>query len=141
MTRNFASEIAHERVSGRWVTRFINRHKVHLISKWTTWLDRTHFLADFEVKCRLYFELVKDKMEEYNIEPHNSHDMHEKGLLMGLIGRSRIIFPGIKGIRWGSGHLFRTDYVTLWPVVVQMGARCRLASSTLLKMVQYNHPV
>ena len=33
MIRNFSSEIAQEPVSESWVTRFINRHNLHLISK------------------------------------------------------------------------------------------------------------
>jgi hypothetical protein len=40
MIRNFASEVAEERVSESWVTRFINRNKDDLVSKWTTSMDR-----------------------------------------------------------------------------------------------------
>jgi hypothetical protein len=92
MIRNFSSEIAQEPVSESWVTRFINRHDVHLISKWTTGLNRTRVLADSEVKYTLYFELLHGKMEEYNIELGNSYNMDEKGFLIGLIGRSKRIF-------------------------------------------------
>jgi transposase-like protein len=41
MIRNFSSEVAHQQLSESWVTRFINRHKIYLISKWTTAMDRT----------------------------------------------------------------------------------------------------
>jgi AraC-like DNA-binding protein len=92
MIRNISSEIAH---SESWVTR----HSLHLISKRATGLDRTRVLAKFEVKYRLYFELLHGKMEEYDIEPGNSYNMDEKGFLMGLIGRSKRIFPGVNGIR------------------------------------------
>ncbi|KAH4914299.1 hypothetical protein HBI79_242250 [Parastagonospora nodorum] len=92
MIRNFSSEIAQEPVSDSWVTRFIHRHDVHLISKWATGLDRTRVSADSEVKYRLYFELLHGKMEEYNIEPGNTYNMDEKGFLIGLIGRSKRIF-------------------------------------------------
>jgi hypothetical protein len=33
MIRNFSSEVAHQQLSESWVTRFINRHEIHLISK------------------------------------------------------------------------------------------------------------
>ena len=46
MIRNFSSEVAHQQLSESWVTRFINRHKIHLISKWTSAMDRTRHLAD-----------------------------------------------------------------------------------------------
>ncbi|KAI1685847.1 Tc5 transposase DNA-binding domain containing protein [Pyrenophora tritici-repentis] len=39
MVRNFSSEVAHQQLSESWVTRFINRHEIHLISKWTSAMD------------------------------------------------------------------------------------------------------
>jgi transposase-like protein len=33
MIKNFSSEVAHQQLSESWVTRFINRHKLDLISK------------------------------------------------------------------------------------------------------------
>jgi hypothetical protein len=33
MIRSFSSEVAHQQLSESWVTRFINRHEIHLISK------------------------------------------------------------------------------------------------------------
>ncbi|KNG45820.1 hypothetical protein DDE82_009162 [Stemphylium lycopersici] len=39
MIRDFSSEVAHQQLSESWVTRFINRHQIHLISKWTTAMD------------------------------------------------------------------------------------------------------
>ena len=58
MIRNFSSEVARQQLSESWVTSFINRHEIHLISKWTTAMDRTRYLADSESKYRLYFELL-----------------------------------------------------------------------------------
>ncbi|CAE7002980.1 HTH Tnp Tc5 domain containing protein [Pyrenophora teres f. teres] len=53
MIRNFSSEVAHQQLSESWVTRFINRHEIYLISKWTSAMDRTRHLADSEPKYRL----------------------------------------------------------------------------------------
>ncbi|KAF1359820.1 hypothetical protein EJ07DRAFT_45190, partial [Lizonia empirigonia] len=50
MIRNPSSEVARQQLSESWVTRFINRHEIHLISKWTTAMDRTRHLADSESK-------------------------------------------------------------------------------------------
>ena len=36
---SFASQVAHRQLSESWVTRFINRHSIHLISRWSTRLD------------------------------------------------------------------------------------------------------
>ncbi|KAK1914301.1 hypothetical protein P3342_007547 [Pyrenophora teres f. teres] len=92
MIRNFSSEVAHQQLSESWVTRFINRHKIHLISKWTTAMDRTRHLADSESKYRLYFELLHQKISEYHLEARDIYNMDEKGFLIGLIGRSKRIF-------------------------------------------------
>jgi AraC-like DNA-binding protein len=46
MIRNFASTIAKEPVSESWVTRFINRHSIHLISQWATSMDANRHQAD-----------------------------------------------------------------------------------------------
>ncbi|CAE7002770.1 Pogo transposable element [Pyrenophora teres f. teres] len=92
MIRNFSSEVVHQQLSESWVTRFINRHKIHLISKWTTAMDRTRHLADSESKYRLYFELLHQKISEYHLEARDIYNMDEKGFLIGLIGRSKRIF-------------------------------------------------
>ncbi|KAF7568778.1 TolA, Membrane protein involved in colicin uptake [Pyrenophora tritici-repentis] len=92
MIRNFSSEVAHQQLSESWVTRFINRHEIYLISKWTTAMDRTRHLADSESKYRLYFELLHQKITEYHLEARDIYNMDEKGFLIGLIGRSKRIF-------------------------------------------------
>jgi hypothetical protein len=51
MIRNFSSEVAYQRVSESWVSRFIKRHEIHLISKWTTGIDRTRHEADSTSTC------------------------------------------------------------------------------------------
>ncbi|KAI1508842.1 Tc5 transposase DNA-binding domain containing protein [Pyrenophora tritici-repentis] len=78
MVRNFSSEVAHQQLSESWVTRFINRHEIHLISKWTSAMDRTRHLADSESKYRLYFELLHRKITEYHLEARDIYNMDEK---------------------------------------------------------------
>ena len=46
MIANFASAVAQEAVSESWVTRFINRHSIHLISQWATGMDSNCHQAD-----------------------------------------------------------------------------------------------
>jgi hypothetical protein len=92
MIRNFSSEVAHQQLSESWVTRFINRHEIHLISKWTTAMDRTRHLADSESKYRLYFELLHQKITQYHLEARDIYNIDEKGFLIGILGRSKRIF-------------------------------------------------
>jgi hypothetical protein len=92
MIQNFASQIAHEHVGDGWVTRFINRQKIHLISKWTTGMDCVHHKAYSEAKYKLYFDLLYQKMQEYNMDPAHTYNMDEKGFLIGITGRSKLVF-------------------------------------------------
>jgi hypothetical protein len=92
MIRNFASTIAHERVSEAWVVRFKHRHHNTLVSKWGTAMDATRHAADSYIKYKLYFNLLHGKMEEHKILPCNSYNMDEKGFMIGVIGRSKRVF-------------------------------------------------
>jgi hypothetical protein len=92
MIRNFSSEVAYQQLSESWVTRFIDRHIIHLISKWTSAMDRLRHLADSESKYRLYFELLHQKITQYHLEARDIYNMDEKSFLIGLIGRSKRIF-------------------------------------------------
>ena len=92
MIRNFSSEVAKQQLSESWVTRFINNHDIHLISKWTTGLDRVRHLADSESKYRLYFELLHQKITQYQLEARDIYNMDEKGFLIGIINRGKRIF-------------------------------------------------
>jgi hypothetical protein len=92
MVRNMAAELAHEPVGEGWVTRFLHRHHDHLISKYTTGMDRVRHQADSGVKYREYFNLLHRKVDQYGILPGNTYNMDEKGFLLGVIGRTMRIF-------------------------------------------------
>jgi hypothetical protein len=92
MVQNFASEVAKTRVSEAWVTRFIARHRDTLISKWTSGMDAVRHRADSKLKYELYFDLLHDKIESYNVLPSNTYNMDEKGFMIGVIGRSKRVF-------------------------------------------------
>jgi hypothetical protein len=92
MIRNFASEVAKERVSESWVTQFLNHNKDNLVSKWTTSMDRNRHQADSGFKYKLYFDLLHHKMEEYDVKPRNTYNMDKKGFLIGVASRSKRVF-------------------------------------------------
>jgi hypothetical protein len=92
MIQNFASTIAKEVVSESWVTHFINRHSIHLISQWTVGMDSNRHEADSGDKYRLYFHLLHSKIDQYHVDPRHIYNMDEKGFLIGIVGRSKRIF-------------------------------------------------
>jgi hypothetical protein len=92
LIQNFASNVAKSPVSKSWVTRFLNQNSIHLISKWTVGMDRNRHQADSGAKYSLYFDLLRDKISQYNIEPRHTYNMDEKGFLIGITGRSKRVF-------------------------------------------------
>jgi hypothetical protein len=92
MIRNFASSLVGREVSESWVTRFMSRNSSDLSSHWQTGMDRNRHKADSKVKYSLYFELLHDKMKEYEVEPFN---MDEKGFQIGTLGRSKRVFDKV----------------------------------------------
>jgi hypothetical protein len=111
MLQNFASEVANTRVSEAWVTRFINRHRDNLISKWTSGIDAVRHRADSQRKYELYFKLLYDKIRYYDVLPSNTYNMDEKGFMIGVIGRTKRVF---------SRHQWEAKQVTS---AVQDGSR------------------
>jgi hypothetical protein len=92
MIRSFASTIAKRAIGKCWVDRFIKRHQVELVSHWATGIDRMRHQADSQLKYSLYFELLRGKLDRYNIQPHNIYNMDEKGFLLGILTRCKRVF-------------------------------------------------
>jgi hypothetical protein len=92
MIQNFASQIAKERVSETWVSRFLARYSSQLTSQWTDAMDRNRHQADSGAKYRQYFDLLHGKILQYDIEPRHTYNMDEKGFMIGVIGRSKRVF-------------------------------------------------
>jgi hypothetical protein len=92
MVQNFASAIAKNDVSEAWVTRFINRNSLDLISHWATGMDQTRHAADSGIKYKRYFDLLHDKLEQYNMEPRQIYNMDEKGFMIGITARTKHVF-------------------------------------------------
>jgi hypothetical protein len=95
MIRRFGSDIAKRELGKSWVDRYIKRHEVDLISRWATGIDRSRHQADSQSKYSLYFELLRSKLSQYDIEPHNTYNMDEKGFMLGILTRSKRVFSKI----------------------------------------------
>ena len=92
MIRNFASQVAQREVGVNWVDRFVQRHPDELISKWTTGIDNSRHKADSGRKYSLYFNLLREKIEQYYVEPRHIYNIDKKGFMLGVVGRSKRIF-------------------------------------------------
>ena len=92
MIRNFASAVAQEPVSESWVTRFINRHAIYLISQYSTGMDADRHNADSFVKYKLYFDSLQAKIAKYDVEVENTYNIDEKGFMIGTTTRTKHVF-------------------------------------------------
>jgi hypothetical protein len=92
MIRRFASDITKKELGKGWVDRFIQRYQVDLVSRWAGGINRSRHQADSGLKYKLYFDLLMDKHSRYNVEPHNTYNMDEKGFMLGILTRSKRVF-------------------------------------------------
>jgi hypothetical protein len=133
MIRNSATPLAGRKPSDAWVTRLLNCHSGRLITTWTTLLKAGRHKADSYEKYRVYFNLADPKMAQYELLPENTYNMDEKGLAIGVTGRSKRIFDkvlyGKKQFRQ-SLHDGNREWVTL--ASARMGQLFHQASSIQL---------
>ncbi|RYN57418.1 hypothetical protein AA0114_g2574 [Alternaria tenuissima] len=92
MIQQFASQLAGKPVSESWVARFLRRHPNHLISRSGKAMAKERTKADSGAKYSLYFKLLHEKMEEYNVQPIHIFNMDEKGFQLGRVGRTNRVF-------------------------------------------------
>ncbi|KAF1924064.1 uncharacterized protein M421DRAFT_425080 [Didymella exigua CBS 183.55] len=92
MIANFASAVAQEPVSESWVTRFINKYSIHLISQYSTGMDANRHNADSYTKYKLYFNLLQRKIAEYKINTKHTYNIDEKGFMIRVTLRTKHVF-------------------------------------------------
>jgi hypothetical protein len=73
-----------------WTEQFLNRYS-EVQSRFVSPLDGRRAEAQDPEIYRHWFQLYKATVEEYKIKPENRYNMDEKGVLMGCIGKVRVI--------------------------------------------------
>ena len=63
-----------------------------LDSRYLTTYDASRHKADSERSYKLYFELVEQKIQQYEIQAQNMYNMDEKGFLIGFLAKSKRVF-------------------------------------------------
>jgi hypothetical protein len=90
MIRNFASHIAKRELGVHWVDRFVQRYPDELISKWTTGIDNNRHKAGSWRKYSLYFDLLREKIDQYHVEARHIYNMDEKGFMLGRDANNQV---------------------------------------------------
>jgi hypothetical protein len=92
MIRNFGSQIAKRELGVNWVDCIVKQYPDKLISKWTMAMDNSCHKADSRKNYSLYFNLLFEKIAQYQVEACYIYNMDEKGFMLGVVGRSKRIF-------------------------------------------------
>lgn len=92
MVANIASDMAGKAVGKLWSSRFVARHKDILDSRYLNTLDLARHKADSRESYKQYFDIIREKIEEYGITADNIYNMDEKGFMIGVCQKTRRIF-------------------------------------------------
>jgi hypothetical protein len=68
------------------------RHNDSLTPQWTDAMDRDRHQADSGHRYKAFFEEIYDQIVRHDIEPRQSYNIDEKGILLGSIGKLKRIF-------------------------------------------------
>jgi hypothetical protein len=73
-------------------TGVCGQYHQRLVSRWSVAIDADRYRADSVKKYELYFELLEEKIQKYDLEPSEIYNLDEKGFMLGHLGRSKPIF-------------------------------------------------
>ena len=89
----WASHICGKEPSKNWSAGFKARHKDILDCRYLNTIDLARHKADSEASYSQYFTILRQKIDQYSIQPQNCYNMDEKGFLIGHLQKVRRIFP------------------------------------------------
>ncbi|EJD05306.1 DDE-domain-containing protein, partial [Fomitiporia mediterranea MF3/22] len=127
-----AEFIVKKKVGKTWYKKFLSRNP-DLKLLWTSPLEssRAQALNSFTVKS--FFDLLFETLTSYHIKPSNIYNMDEKGVQMGLAGKTRVLVDRdqktVSQIEDGNKELVTivecicTDGTVLKPLFIMKGAR------------------
>jgi hypothetical protein len=125
MVTTWAASICGIEPGKDWSAAFKARHKDILDSRYLNTLDLARHKADSEASYRQYFTVLRQKIDQYNIQPHNCYNMDEKGFLIGYLQKVRRIFPKAlmeKQKLLGTGQDGSREWITLLATICADGS-------------------
>jgi hypothetical protein len=75
-----------------WTASFVKRHQDQIVSHYLVGFDRTRKKADNYWLVSNYFDLVRNKLDQYTYTPENMYNMDEKGFMIGMLQKWKRIF-------------------------------------------------
>ena len=92
MLTNFVREISSKEPSKNQATRWLKAHSDKVISHFSTGLNINRKRADSALKYTLYFTLISQKIEQYNLSPEQIYNIDKKGFMLRVTTKQKRIF-------------------------------------------------
>nr|POE44882.1 hypothetical protein CFP56_78934 [Quercus suber] len=92
MVNHFAADIVGKLPGKNWSSRFLKRWQNQLESRYLKPLDAVRKKVDSMAEYKAYFDLIKAKIDQYDVVPENIYNMDEKGFLLGFLTKAKRIF-------------------------------------------------
>jgi len=92
MVCHFAFDISQKMPGKSWCGRFCKRWSHLLESRYLRPLDAARTKVDSEHEYKGYFDLVLQKIQQYNVQTANIYNMDEKGFLLSFLTKAKRIF-------------------------------------------------
>ena len=89
----WAEELCGRPPNKNWLAGFKARHKDVLDCRYLNTIDLSRHKADSATSYRQYFSTLRQKIDQYSIQPHNCYNMDEKGFLIGHLQKVKRVFP------------------------------------------------
>jgi hypothetical protein len=94
-------------VSESWVTRFISKYSIDLISQYSTGIDANRHNANSYAKYKLYFNLLQQKITQYKVNAKHTYNIDKKGFIIGVTSRTKHVFSKRIWRKRRSKHHFK----------------------------------
>jgi hypothetical protein len=77
-------------VASRWASNFVKRHQ-ELTTRFTRRYDYQRALCEDPKLIQPWFELVRNTVAKYGIQPEDFHNFDETGFMMGMISTTMVV--------------------------------------------------
>lgn len=125
MVRNFIGELSSTPPGKNYVQKFLKRNSDRLASAYLRPFDIKRKRADNPAWIEPFYDRLEEKIEKYDIQPHNTYNMDEKGFLPGILTMMERIFTKElweNGFLKGAGTDGNREWITVLAAICADGS-------------------
>ena len=96
IVRNFAFKILRITPKKNQVLRFIKYYKNKIKSSYLALADIAYKRTDNLYQYKLFYKLLKEKIEKYKIEVYNIYNIDKEGFLISILNKGKRIYTKLE---------------------------------------------